>query len=956
MPRRGHGRRPAGRSPRRLPKSINRIRPKTDSIFKMPRNNPFGIAPFVLPKKVKPITIRARGLKPNTAYKVMLDNRPGNDFEDITDTVKCIGESKKPNPRPKVPVSSGGGKGCFTSVKTDKKGNLAIKCQPFGSEENTKRTLTRRPLFSKLWKYWHTRRSTVDRGRDRIKLIQASAVENPTSNARVKRLKKSVTHQTRPSGKKTTRPQKAPEKYLPPAVIAPVVIKKPAKIIKVVEEEVRTDFYQTFYLDAASVDGSDTVDLLDVTLYVRSKPKFKANSSGAEGPGINICLLDCESDGTPIINQKYADSTVDLNYHQVKASPLATSGTIFKFDNPVTVRTNKYYAIAVFLEDQGYVLWDNRKGDLTLVDGAKTEERSQGSSKGHKGDVFFYNDENAKAKKSRPQWVPKNDLDLKFDVHCAEYTVDDVTVKLVNKPYEFFNLSSVSGQDWDPGEHVYKQQANSAGTVSISAGSQKITGSGTDFTGLTEGQKIVLIDSTDTKIQEVFTVDRSIGGTATILYVHEESDFTISGNYQVTVVGELEYFDYYFNSIRLENSSVNYDEYTNANSSISNTLIFQVGDTIVGTESGESAQISSYNELAVSVFRADMNANIPPQFKTTTKYNLSYEDTTPGVYFLSTDDKQFFLNAPNHVQGYAGNILSASQEIDQTDSAMIANQSRSSEIEITYSYTGANTRCYACPTLDLDELEMTTHRWEINNDQTNEYLNEGNAKTRHISSELNLGDGSEAEDVRIIMNAWRPRNTDIAVYAKLQNGADGDSFIDKHWTKLATLTGGQSFSDPTSPYDYVELEFGLQDYTAASATLDGAFTTVNGSAVITGESGTTNVAAVSADDVVRVYSPLFEDNYQVFAVDSVDASTQTITLSNPISNNNIVGEGFKVDILEASQAAFKNPDNYDIARYYNSQGEMFDTYNRMAVKIVLLADDRKLVPKVDDYRVIGVTA
>ena len=644
MSRRGHGRRPGGGStPRRLPKSINRIRPNTDSIFKMPRNNPFGIGPFVLPKKVKPIPIKARGLKPNTAYKVMLDNRPGDDFEDITDTVRCEGPSVKPNPRPKIPTSSGGGKGCYTSVKTDKKGNLNITCQPFGSEENTKRTLTRPPLFTKLWKYWHTRNSNVDRGRDRIKLIQASAVENPTSNSRVKRLKKSVTAQVRPAGKKTTRPQKAPEKYLPPAVIAPVVLKKPAKIIKIVEEEVRTDLYQTFYLDASSVDGSDTVDLLDVTLYVRSKPKFKANISGAEGPGINICLIDCESDGTPIINQKYADSVVDLNYYQVKASPLATAGTVFKFDNPLTVRTNRYYAVAVFLEDQGYVLWDNRKGDLTLVDGGKTEERSQGSSKGHKGDVFYYNDENAKKKKSRPQWVPKNDLDLKFDVHCAEYTVDDVTVKLVNKPYEFFNLSSVSGQDWHPGEHVYKQQANTTGTVSISAGSTKITGSGTDFTSLTEGQKVVLIDSTDPKIQEGFTVDRSIGGNATILYVHEESEFAISGNYQVTVAGQLEYFDYYFNSIRLENSSVNYSEYT-AGLANSNTLLFQVGDTIVGTESGETAQISSYNELPVSVFRADMNANVPPQFKTSTKYNMAYEDSTPGVYFLSTDDKQFFLN------------------------------------------------------------------------------------------------------------------------------------------------------------------------------------------------------------------------------------------------------------------------------------------------------------------------
>jgi hypothetical protein len=94
----------------------------------------------------------------------------------------------------------------------------------------------------------------------------------------------------------------------------------------------------------------------------------------------------------------------------------------------------------------------------------------------------------------------------------------------------------------------------------------------------------------------------------------------------------------------------------------------------------------------------------------------------------------------------------------------------------------------------------------------------------------------------------------------------------------------------------------------------------------------------------------------LFAVDSVHTANQTITLTESVSNNNIVGEGFVVSTLDAAETGYRNPDNYNAVRYFNTGGTPYDTYNRVAIKIVLLANDRKLVPKVDDYRVIGVTA
>ena len=932
-----------------LPYNINRLRRRGENIFKMP------LGPRRAARRPKWQKITARGLKPNTKYKVMLDNQEGNKFEDITAFSKPLGTSIKVNPRVKT---SGNKPTRATYLKTDSRGNLTLKTKPFGTDEAVvtgANTSTGSVSYTNVWKFHHTRNVKNDRGRDKIKLIAYNAIDNPEAPDKIKTLKKEVQTLTRPTGKATTRPKKNVEKYLPPGIIVDATPIRENQVgpSKKVEIETRTDFYQTFYVDAETVDGSDTVDLTDISIYVRSKPRRKSNISGREAPGVNMVLLNCDEDGTPNIQERVGGSFVSLDYHQISASPLATTETIFKFESPVTVKTNAYYAIALMAEDQGYVFWDNRKGDYVLKDGAKTEVRSQGSSAGHKGDMYFFNAQASRKRKQKAGWVPKNDLDLKFDVNIAEYAVANVDVTLVNGSYEFFSLSS-SGDGWIPGEDVYKVSANIAGGVTMSAGSNKITGSGTDFTTLNEGQKLVLIDSTDTSIQEVFTVDRSIAGTATTLYVVEDSDIDISGNAVLTVVGELEWYDYNFKKIRLADSSVNYTEYVT--DSGSNThFIFQAGDTIKGAESGTTATISSYDELGVSVFRGEMDATVPPAFNLTTQYDFSYQTTANNeIYKLGTDSKQFMLNKPNHVKGYAGYVISKSQEVNMADSTMVANDSKSSKIVLNYEYKGANTRSYSCPTINLNELEMITHQWRINNTETNEWKNIGDATTRHISQTLHMGEGSGAEDIRVILNAYRPRGTDIAVYAKLMNVEDSDDFEGKQWTKLKAISGKEIFSDVNlDRFGYHEMHFELDDYTAAEQTLAGTFT-VNANGTL--NTTTANVELVVPTDIIRIYSPLFEENYQLFAVESINATADTIDVVGSIANVNLLGEGFKIDVLQAKEAAFKNRDNYNIARYFNSEGAAFDTFNMAAIKIVLLADDRKLVPRVDDYKVIGVTA
>jgi hypothetical protein len=81
-----------------------------------------------------------------------------------------------------------------------------------------------------------------------------------------------------------------------------------------------------------------------------------------------------------------------------------------------------------------------------------------------------------------------------------------------------------------------------------------------------------------------------------------------------------------------------------------------------------------------------------------------------------------------------------------------------------------------------------------------------------------------------------------------------------------------------------------------------------------------------------------------------------MTINSTTTNSSVLGSGLKVDRLKYKTAAFVNPQNYNIVRYYTSTNVELDGYNVMAVKIVLLSNNINLVPEVEDIRVIGVSA
>lgn len=920
----------------------NIVRPMT--WYKNPGDNFFSLPKaYAVSSDRRYMFFNVSNLKPNTRYKVMLDNYPGQQFEDITDFSRPTGDSVAYN------THRGDDNGRMLYLRTDENGKLSFKTRPYGTDSATitGTGLSATSDFSNLWAFFPNQSLSDDYARNRVFLIEWSQVNNPESDSKVKTVK----FEYGLDGRSTY-------STLPAGMVADCTFAPSGQDLPVLPKEVTGNFYQAFYIDSKSVEDAETVEITDINLYLRRKPRRTGNSSGVRDPGISISLLECNPDGTPRTDRAISGGTSVVRWTSTSASPLAETATVFNFSTPVKVRTNAYYAIAVSAQDEGYVFWYNTKGDLLVNEGSRTEKVSTGPSSQHRGSFFtkksFLSGGVASGNSREVQWQSNENIDLKFDVNIAEYDMSaPVEIKLVNQNYEFLRLSN-SSPTWAPGEEVYKILSNEAGTVSITAGSRVISGTGTAFSSLPDGAKIVLKDSTTANKQQIFTVDRStqtIAGSITdeLLYVTEAAERSISGTYARTVVGEVNVYDSTFQLLRLINSTVNLTEYT-----ANNSMRFETGDTIYGIETGTTATIDGYNPLPVNVFRTNMNGTIPTSFDVTTDFKFS-EEVSPGVYSLATEDNVLMLNKPNHIKTYDSYILSRSVEVDQASNLHNpSSDSKSSVLTMTYTYNGTDATTYVAPTFKAQEMNLIAHRWNINNDSSNEHTNNGNAITRHISRKLVFGQDQKAEDVRVIVSAYRPRNTSVEVYAKIINSDDSDSFDNKNWTKLDIIAGADQYSDPKASNDYREYEYSFPLFPPSSGTLEGEFTSTLNSTTIS--TTTANVELLAEGDVIKLYDPLFEDNYGVFSIESVNAVSQEITLNESVSNVNIVADGLKIDTLSTPYTAFKNNQNDGIVRYFGTSGESYDNYDAVAVKIVLLSTTRYLVPKVDDYRIIGVSA
>jgi hypothetical protein len=195
-------------------------------------------------------------------------------------------------------------------------------------------------------------------------------------------------------------------------------------------------------------------------------------------------------------------------------------------------------------------------------------------------------------------------------------------------------------------------------------------------------------------------------------------------------------------------------------------------------------------------------------------------------------------------------------------------------------------------------------KYIINNEYTNEHTNYGAAVAKHVATKVNLASNAFAEDIVVILNAYRPSNTDVKVYARLHNYSDPDAFDDTQWTLLECVDGNGVYSSKSDSSDYVELTYNLPAYPNTDFTMDGSVSLTQGNLHITG-AGTIFGARTTINaggtgyvngDIVYWTAPvnIYQDGDGIFAYERSQNATANVGTdpSGVITSLTLLDQGF----------------------------------------------------------------
>lgn len=700
------------------------------------------------------------------------------------------------------------------------------------------------------------------------------------------------------------------------------------------------DMIQTFYADPDTVGGSGEMAITSVSLYFKNKPSTTKNVSGKPDPGVSVRICELVNN-EPALSRVFHGVVSYKSYDEIYSFSDASTPTTFGFTTPVKIKTGRIYGIVISLEDASYELWTNRNGDAIVG----TSNISPGTRTIKDGKLYLRNNSSI--------FKALSDTDLKFTVSAAQYTSNTLTQVYTNKHYEFFTISNVTGR-FLGGEWAYQQVANATGNVAFVANTNYIIGTGTDFTNdVTIGDRIVVFsNSTYTEVLPVLNVVNTT-------YLETSTTVATSNTqtkYMIPPSGQVHHFDRVRRKLYLTKSNANSALKFAANSNV-----------ITGEDSRATATISTIDVFKADRVRLKGDLQLPSSGEIDNGITFAYFN---GLNYLFNTSffERFKLNRDrmHNINRYAGFILSRSIEVDNaslSSNTDLLYNNKSVVVNTSINVKKSNNELFESPTIETGDLDMFVVKNYISNTYTTTDANNvvidtevggnGIALSKHISTKVTFANNRFAEDIRLIMSAYRPAGTELRVYARVHNSADSEAFDDKAWTPLEYKENGERFSSSDDETDFVEYELGLPQYPESANALPGTFTTQLSNNVVTAF-GVNPTTYVTTNDVIKLYNPLIPEDYVVAVVSS--SNSTAITLGSAISNNNVVGSGFQVDRLKYYDVAFNNITNDNVSRYYTSSLVEFDKFDSMQYKIVFLSDTTYKVPKVDQVQFIGVSA
>lgn len=521
----------------------------------------------------------------------------------------------------------------------------------------------------------------------------------------------------------------------------------------------------------------------------------------------------------------------------------ASLATTIQFQCPIFLYNNVQYALVIHtigLNPDTYI-WISRLTEFELG----TENRlSQRPLTG----TFYTTNNNL-------NWDIVPDVDLKVNFYRASFTKNvEGTAYLGQKPIERLILDNVS-DDFDVyGETLIGNQrltlssstmtellvndiligntsaANSkvityAGSVAAVASTKFVSGervfryygannvnSGTSAIISTVRQGSGYIEKyTVTSSSKTLDVDASNGQ----FYIGD-TVYGLTSNASATITGiansRYSLVDFEPSYIKFNKTGISFDMKATSNTGVQDAAFVPIDDNENFYFSVEKAVLSRSYEIASSSLNGAPSNNVKAKLVTQSEYVSPILDVG-RTYNIFVDN---IVNANTYKENYTGATVTLNDAAFANVGNILVNNTTLANSTII-SKTG-NDVVITVPTTDYTVGTVLEIRDNVNSTAAKVGSSDvtvtkliGDTKTptggalinKYISKPVVLADGQDAEDIIVIMTAYRPISTDVGVWIRLINAEDGDSYNNIPWYKLE-MVDDTAYSTSSDRNDFRE--------------------------------------------------------------------------------------------------------------------------------------------------------
>lgn len=417
-------------------------------------------------------------------------------------------------------------------------------------------------------------------------------------------------------------------------------------------------------------------------------------------------------------------------------------------------------------------------------------------------------------------WTAYQKEDIKFRMYAADFDTS-VTGSLVvkNDSSNYFNVANVNA-DFYGSEPLYGEvRVRTSVTANTGAGNpvvgqavlgmtSRATGYVTNISGTTGAVNTIYRirdNTTSRKFVQGEVVRFATGCTATVTDTR-------------TPEGLLKYYRSTFanSQIHIANTAT---RVVNATGTIISTTlsgannIFVTDEQVTGQLSGSKAFVYSIDNQLLNTLYPNM---MDLKFANTT---LDYSVKTSTASALGSTFESIVNKQNNDFIIEEKRLFSKQNEVTTLSGA------KSLQLKATMTSSDP----FLSPVVDLQRASVFAISNVINNANTSETsATGGSAKAKYISRPVVLADGQDAEDIKLVLTAFRPPTADIKVYIKILNGSDSTLFKDRPWQVLEMGTAVSTIYSDSQSGNFNEYDFNFPTSVKTGSAGEVQYTATNG--------------------------------------------------------------------------------------------------------------------------------